>query len=133
MTNEGVKYGIHGGRVASGMIILALGALMLLDTHNAWHFHVMRLFPGIVLILIGAARLLWGDNCRNGRAGYGGLWLVVIGVWLIANQSHAFGMSFRNSWPILIVAWGVLIVARELFGTHHEHTTPDASLPSERR
>lgn len=133
MTNDGMKYGIHAGRVASGLIILALGALTLLDSHHAWHVHSLKFFPGVVLILIGAVRLLWGEDHRGHRAGFGGFWLVFIGVWLIANQSHAYGMNFRNSWPILIVAWGVLIVVKELFGSRDENTTPDATLPSERR
>ena len=116
------------------MIILALGALMLLDSHGGWPAHSIRFFPGIVLILIGTVRLLWGDdNCRGRRSSFGGFWLVFVGIWLIANQSHIYGMTFRHSWPILIVAWGVIIVARELFGHDDRNATPDVSLPAERR
>lgn len=134
MTNDGMKYGVHAGRVASGLIILALGALMLLDRHDAWGFNAMRVFPGLVLVLIGMVRLLAGDEQRaRHRPRSGGVWLVLVGAWLIASQTHAFGLEFGNSWPILIVAWGVLIVVRELSGRHHDGPAPDASLPSERR
>jgi hypothetical protein len=134
MTNDGMKYGVHGGRVASGLIILALGALMLLDRHDVFGLNTVRFFPGVVLILMGAVRLIWGDAPRRRhRAGVGGIWLVFIGTWLIANQTHWYGLRFRNSWPILIVAWGVTIVARELFGSRDDTPAPDVAAPSERR
>jgi len=133
MTNDGMKYGVHAGRVASGLIVLTLGALMLIERHNAWRFDAMQFFPGMVLVLIGVVRLLWGDNqCRRGGASRGGFWLVFVGVWLIGSQSHLFGMTFRNSWPLLIVGWGVLIVVRELFG-RDEGAIMDPTVPSERR
>jgi hypothetical protein len=131
MTNDGMKYGVHAGRVASGLIILALGALMLLNRHSMWGFDAMRLFPGVVLILIGGVWLLWGD-CRRDRASFSGFWLVLIGVWLIANQTHAFGIDFRHSWPLLLVGWGVVIVARELFGRREDPRPADTASPEPR-
>lgn len=129
-----MKYGIHAGRVASGLVILALGTLMLLDRHDVFGREAMRLFPGVVLIVLGAVRLVSGDCSRPGRrTGFGGFWLVFIGAWLIANESHLMGLSYRDSWPILIIGAGVLIVLRELVGPRGDSAPTDATPPSERR
>ena len=66
MTNDGTKYGVHAGRVASGLVVLALGALMLLDQHDVLGYQMMRFFPCIVLIILGGVRLLSPDGTRRG-------------------------------------------------------------------
>jgi hypothetical protein len=121
MTTDGMKYGVHAGRVAAGLVVLTLGLLMLLDRHDVVGHDTMRLFPGIVLILIGGVRMLFGDQWRSGRRrAFGGLWLVLVGAWLIANESHLMGLTYNNSWPVLIIASGVMIVVRELFGPRRD-------------
>jgi hypothetical protein len=121
MTNDGMKYGIHAGRVASGVVILALGALMLLDQHDVLGYQTMRFFPGVVLIILGAVRVLSGDcTRRGGRAGYGSFWLVFVGAWMIASESHVLGLTYHDSWPLLIIGAGVLIVIRELVGRNDD-------------
>ncbi|HTI39871.1 MAG TPA: hypothetical protein VL484_20080 [Vicinamibacterales bacterium] len=117
MTADDAKHEVHAGRVATGLIVLALGALMLFDRHNVFNVATMHLFPGIVLILLGAVRLAWADGARGPRrGGLGSFWLMFIGVWMIVSESHVAGLTYHNSWPLLIIAAGVLIVARELFG-----------------
>ena len=129
-----MKYGIHAGRVASGLVILALGTLMLLDRHDVFGRDAMRLFPGVVLIVLGAVRLVSGDCSRHGRGtGFGGFWLVFIGAWLIANERHLMGLTYRDSWPILIIGAGVIIVLRELLGDRGDSPATDAGAPPTRR
>ena len=127
MTNDGT-HGIHAGRVASGLVILALGALMLMDRHDVFHRDTMRFFPGVVLIVLGAVRLLWDDSPRRGkRGGYGGVWLVLVGGWLIVSESHVLGLTYHDSWPLLIIGAGVLIVVRELMGRGGDASASDST------
>ena len=127
MANDGTKYGIHAGRVASGLVVLAMGALMLLDQHDVLSYRTMRFFPGLVLIILGGVRLLSSDGARRGgRSGYGGFWLVFVGAWLIASESHVAGLTYHNSWPLLVIGVGVLIVMRELLGRDDDRHTPDS-------
>ena len=39
-----------------------------------------------------------------------GLWMVFLGFWLFATFENMFGLTWRNSWPILIIGWGVTLV-----------------------
>ena len=77
-------------------------------------FDVMRMLPGAVLIALGIGRLVLRTD-REGRRGrpiVHGLWLMTVGVWLSANMVQLFGMTFRTSWPLLLIAAGAFIMAR---------------------
>jgi hypothetical protein len=111
--------GFHAGRIAGGLIILAFGILMMLDQQAVLGGDGMRFFPGAVLVLLGTVQLLGGGgSCsRRGRrrSGFGGVWLIFVGAWLMANQGHLFGLTFHTSWPLLVIGVGVMMVMRELF------------------
>jgi hypothetical protein len=115
------------GRLTLGLIILSLGVLMLVDRLNDFDISVMRLFPGMVLIALGLSRIALAQvdpasvrGCspglsqrRSGRADLRhGLWLMTVGTWLIVNAVHLFGLTYDTSWPLLLIASGVFIVAR---------------------
>ena len=67
------------------------------------------------------------SSCRGGGAGIdpraqvrrrgasvGGIWLIGVGVWMLAAQMHFFGLDFHTSWPLLVVLSGIIIVIRGL-------------------
>jgi hypothetical protein len=35
---------------------------------------------------------------------------VFTGLWLFAVLENAFGLTFRNSWPLFILMWGIKLV-----------------------
>jgi hypothetical protein len=107
---------INTGRVTLGVVVLTLGALTLLERAEYFDFDAMRLFPGLVLVGMGLVRMVAGrhdpEAHRGPNAIVHGLWLMTIGVWLILNLLHLFGLTFRTSWPLLLIAGGAFIVAR---------------------
>jgi hypothetical protein len=122
-----VRRGVNPGRVTLGLIIFVLGLLMPVDRVNYFDVSAMQLFPGMVLIAMGLARMalaqvdpadLPGANpvrkarLRQRRDLRSGLWLMTIGAWLIVNGLHVFGLTYGTSWPLLVIASGVFIVAR---------------------
>lgn len=107
--------GRNYGSITGGLIVLALGALMFADRSGYAQAHLMRFFPGVVLLLLGVVSLTTGRRTRRGRRPFGGLWLVVVGTWMIASQGQLFGLTFHTSWPLLIVGIGLLMVVRGLW------------------
>ena len=104
--------GFHAGRVTAGVIVLALGVLMLLQRNGQFADHAMRFFPGLVLVTIGTVRMAEGWRRRRGLAG---VWLIAIGGWLLISEAHLWGLNHDTSWPLLLVIAGLLIVFGGLF------------------
>lgn len=116
------------GAVVAGLILLALGVSMLLDTTGILQVNAGRLVAPFILIAIGAAIVLdkgaftagYRSRDAEGRprmrrrrgGGIGGLWLIGVGTWMLVSQSHLFGMTFHTSWPLLMVLAGVMMVIR---------------------
>lgn len=105
----------HTGQIGIGVVILVMGVLMLLDRTDLLSFDAGRLFPGLLLMALGLAQQAshWGHGRR--RNPLAGFWLIVIGAWLLINETHAFGLTGHTSWPLLVIAGGLLIVLRGVF------------------
>jgi hypothetical protein len=90
------------------MALIVIGALFLLHNLGVTDFdfswHAWPLF----LVLFGVARLI----DRNDRSG--GLWLIAIGLWLYVNENGIWDLDYGNSWPILLVFGGLMMVGKAL-------------------
>jgi hypothetical protein len=124
--------GFKPGAVAAGIILLALGTAMLLDTTGTVDIRFGRMIGPLVLIAIGSTMVLdrraviagYRGACVAGPRRHGhsrrrggptsGLWLIGVGAWMLVAQNHLFGLSFHNSWPLFIVLGGVVSVIRGL-------------------
>jgi len=100
-TNSGVGRGLIGLAFVLVGILIMLGQLEILPEMNPW-----RYFGPAILIVMGLGRM-WRPSPETGRGG-GGLWLVLIGVWLLLAQLNVWSM--RRAWPLLLVALGLSIV-----------------------
>jgi Domain of unknown function (DUF5668) len=121
------------GAVAGGLIVLVVGGAMLLDSTGTFDIRMGRLIGPLVMIVIGATSLLNdgrigsrsdtsvvdAPSSRAGRRGrhrrhrgFGGIWLIGIGSWMLVSQTHLFGLNFGNSWPLVVILAGVMIVIR---------------------
>jgi hypothetical protein len=111
------RRGVHGGQVMTGVIILTMGVVMFLDRTEVFGGHVWRAFPGFFLIALGLINLsnAWAARPDERSSPLSGVWLLFIGSWLVANLLNLFGLTFLNSWPLLIVGGGLMIVLKELF------------------
>jgi hypothetical protein len=117
------------GAVIGGLILLALGAALLLDTTGTFHMQSGHLIAPLVLIVMGAAMTFEGSafvctiperdedggrrlRVRRHRVSTGGLWLIWIGVWMIVSQNHLWGLTFATSWPLFLIGMGLMMVIR---------------------
>jgi hypothetical protein len=121
---------VRPGAIAAGAILLTVGVAMFLDSTGAVDVRLGRLIGPLVLIALGSSILLEkGTAIRIGRRaidatdeerpgprkrgdGNSGLWLIGIGLWMMVSQLNLFGLHYGNSWPILIIMSGIMIVIR---------------------
>ena len=132
MSMDDAKYdeipGYRPAAVAAGLVLLGLGAAMFLDTTEAIHIHVGRLIGPFVLIALGASMTLGKsafvfdarrlrDGERRGRhrrrgGATSGIWLMGVGMRMLVSQTGMFGLGFHNSWPLLVILGGLIMVIR---------------------
>lgn len=112
--NQEAAAALNPGAIAAGTLLLGLGLAMFLDTTGMIDIRPGRLIGPFILIALGANKLFERraeGRVRRGRS-TGGVWLIGVGAWMLAAQHDLFGLTFHNSWPLLIVLGGVIMVIR---------------------
>jgi hypothetical protein len=126
--NQGV-HPFRPGAIAAGVILLVVGAAMFLGARSGLDVRFGRLIGPLALIAIGASMVLERSalvigqrerkldrrqyrRLRRGGGAATGVWMICIGCWMAVVQSHIFGLTYHNSWPLLIVLSGIFMVIR---------------------
>ncbi|MDZ7268627.1 MAG: DUF5668 domain-containing protein [candidate division KSB1 bacterium] len=90
-----------------GGLLIALGVVVFLHNLGVIYLDALwdlwRWWP-LLLVFLGLGKFFASGDFRERRNGY---WLVVIGLWLLISFFHVFGLSFGESWPLLLVAAGI--------------------------
>jgi hypothetical protein len=115
-----VKRTIDRGSLTWGLILIGIGAVFLFAQLDILDFETVihRYWP-MILVVIGVPMLF------QRRRVWSGLWLITIGVWLQIARLKLFGLTYRTSWPLLLIALGAGIAIRALIDTaarkEHSH------------
>lgn len=94
-------------QVLWGLLLIVVGAVVLLDrlhyidAQDYWHY------APLLLVVVGIGQTIGYPSPKEFS---NGLWTVFTGLWLFAVFENAFGLTFRNSWPLFILMWGVKLV-----------------------
>lgn len=92
-----------------GLFLVALGSVLLLDRFGMISIPELgRLWP-LVLIVIGITRVAAG---RPGSS----VTFFLLGAWFLACEFDWYGLTYRNSWPLILVAIGASMVVRAIVG-----------------
>jgi len=109
-------------QVGWGLMMIAVGVIVLLDrmyyidAGEYWHY-----WP-LALVAVGINQTIGYPSPRE----FGnGVWTIFIGLWLFACFEHVFGLTFGNSWPLFILAWGVSLVCQPLVARRFASTHPE--------
>ena len=100
----------------TGSLLIAFGTILLLQQmdmislrdlglHSIW-----QLWP-FILVFIGIGKLADAPSLYHiGK----GIWWVFLGLWLYVSINHLFGLSFSETWPAILIAWGVSMMWESL-------------------
>ena len=97
-------------QVVIGLMIIAAGVIFTLDNLGIIYAPDYLIYWPIVLVIVGAIKI-WGAR-RDGHGWFGGLVFLGIGSWMLVSQTHLFGLNFGNSWPLIVILAGLMIVIR---------------------
>jgi hypothetical protein len=94
-----------------GLVFIGIGAAVLfdriemVDIDELWHY-----WP-LLMVVIGINKMVGYPTAKHFADG---LWTAFTGAWIWACFEHLYGMTFRTSWPVLLIGWGVVIVLKPL-------------------
>ena len=112
MTDDQIPTRKRRGRLATGIVLLLVGAAMLamnLGFHlpEGWYLYWPWLLVGL-----GIAQLGWPGTFRERVGGY---WLLIVGAWGLINMYEILGLTWSTSWPLFIIAAGLRVVLGSVF------------------
>lgn len=98
-------------QVIWGLVLVAFGLAYLVNRHDdAAVIGLWRYWP-LVLIAFGIGNML---PPTGGRRFVDGLSQVLFGAWFFATFEGLWGLTFGNSWPLLIIVAGAGMVLQPL-------------------
>ncbi|BEV71719.1 hypothetical protein THUN1379_12010 [Paludibacterium sp. THUN1379] len=96
----------------SGLSLILLGVLLALaNLGTVAPQSVWQILP----ILIGLSGLVRVVTARRFFPGAKGLLRIALAIWLYACIGHYWGLTFHNSWPVLLILFGCRVTLRGLF------------------
>lgn len=100
-----------GSRLVVGLLLIGLGVFLLLGQLGFVPLsHVFQFWP-FVLIGLGFAKIL---QPHDGEDRWGGFWLVLVGLYCLVSAWELCGLHWGNSWPLMIIAGGVMTIVKTL-------------------
>jgi len=100
-------------QVILGAFVIGMGVLFLLDNMNLFDYHRIISFWPAVFILMGVVKLL---DTTSPKGTVSGVVLIGVGVVMILNRLGYLNVDWRSAWPLILIGFGVLVIARALAG-----------------
>jgi len=94
-------------RVLWGGMLIAFGTLALLHQMDVVRIQSIGHYWPVIPVFAGINNIL---EYPNPRYVFRGLWLIFLGAWLFASIEQIWGLTFNNSWPFLLIAWGTGLI-----------------------
>lgn len=94
-----------------GLVLIGFGALFLLDNLGYFEFGSIWRYSPLIVVIFGIQRMI---NAQNANQSGNGIWLIFIGLWLFVSMNEFWDLGFRETWPMLIIGWGIGVIWKSL-------------------
>jgi len=98
-------------RVLWGVILIGAGCLFLIDRMDIYEVgEIWRFWPAIIA-LAGLIEILSAARVKHVTRGFLN---IMAGIWLYASIENLWGWTFGNSWPVMMIAFGIAVTVNGL-------------------
>jgi hypothetical protein len=94
-----------------GILIICIGVLFLMGRNDWVELSQMWRYWPVVVIAFGINSMI---PPTTGKRFMDGVYEVAFGAWFFVSFEHLWGLSFRNSWPFLVIMAGVGLVLQPI-------------------
>jgi len=94
-----------------GLLIVAAGVAFLMNREDMLEVSMLWTWWPVILLIFGLNNMILP---ADGKQFMDGLGQVAFAAWFYAASEHLWGLTFFNSWPILVVVAGVCLVLQPL-------------------
>ncbi len=101
------------GRIIMGALFVIIGIVLLLQKLDVIYLEdllgirsIWNAWP-VVFVILGLGKLI--DSPRLKEIGEG-VWWIFLGGWLYVSINHIYDLGFRETWPAIIIAFGVSVL-----------------------
>ena len=109
MSRRQYRSGTHG--LFFGVIVVAVGCLLLLDNLGILRFHDIWQYWPVLLVAYGVSRIV--DSHTPSGYVWGGV-IVLIGAFLLLDKLDIIVFNFAVVWPLILIAFGLTVLVRAL-------------------
>ena len=106
-----------------GIVFILFGGVWLLHDLGVLDVSDMWSHWPLIIVAVGLLKLILAEDLRQRGAA---VWWLFIGSWLYVSIHQMFGLGFGESWPLLIIAWGVSILW-SAYRSHSRNSEPKES------
>lgn len=89
-----------------GLVIVGVGVALFLDSMEVIELESLWHYAPLLLVVLGMNKMVGYPTARHFT---NGLLEMIVGLWLFAVFERMYGLTFWNSWPVLVIAFGVKI------------------------
>jgi Domain of unknown function (DUF5668) len=111
MTINNHETKIPVGKLAWGLVLLAIGTLTFLETVDLFDSRPLWNWWPLLLIFLGAAGEI--DALRHRRSD-GSYITLGVGLWMLAGSQELFGLTYGTGFPVAVVVAGLGIVVHAI-------------------
>ena len=104
----------RNGHWVSGLVLIGIGTVFLLERQGYIEIGAWTHYWPFILVAVGMGRM--ADARSPAQVAKGGF-LVFVALWLYACLEHLWGISFHNSWPVLLIGLGLRYIAGGLLSS----------------
>jgi len=90
-------------RIIAGILLILIGSLIFIDRSGIAYFSIFDILA-LVAVLGGSVQLIQAQHHRHFREG---AWWLFLGIWFYLSYHQIGGYGFSDTWPMLIIVWGI--------------------------
>jgi hypothetical protein len=101
------------GRIIMGALFIIIGTVLLLQKLDVISLEellgirsIWNAWP-IIFVIIGLGKMIDAPTMK--KIGEG-VWWIFLGGWLYVSINHIYDLSFRETWPAIIIAFGINVL-----------------------